>query len=246
MSRRLVGLLLAGIVCRAPAWADTSEKVDILGMTIVKNEPDQLLLNIEIENRQDEPATVICMDTFQGAATAFYMSSNNPIKKGKGVYPAEIGLNPSAAPERHDSDGLLCEVIPVKNYIPARILAEKRFPLKKSWVWSPPNKISDIRIVDDKGEKIDVDVDYTYSGDHGNENIYIDCFAYTDNWFTPFAMLPAPAVVGTHTARAEMSSFEATPANIVSTKIRCGLNTHTDPHDFADKAIAFRKVWKPH
>ncbi len=220
-------------------------KVEILGMTVIKNLPDTLILGVEVQNHSDEPATVDCIDTYLGKSTGYWRITKKTIHTGRHVYETSIGLNPEAAPDRHESDGLLCQVFPATGAAP-RTLAQKYFPFKKSWAYTPPNRISDIRVVDAQGEKIDVEVDYTYSGDHGRENIYIDCHPYTDDWFTPFGMTPATVMIGTHTARTEMSSFEGTPANIVSTKIQCVMNSRKDQWNFTKKMIPYRKVWKPH
>jgi len=238
-------------------------KVDILGMTIVKNMPDTLILDVDVENHEDAPATMECVDSYHGQATLFWKSSNKAIQKGRQVYTASIGIN-STAPDRHESDGILCQIFSVGS---PRAMAVKNFPLKKTWKrpgaggLAPhdalpkskpiatgavgPSKIYDIRVVNDIGEKIEVAVDYSYSGDHGDAQIYMDCDPYTENAVAPFGMLPAWVQVGRHTARAPLSSYGGTPDNTVSTTIRCAMDSRVDNASLAEKTISYRKLWKP-
>jgi thiol-disulfide isomerase/thioredoxin len=105
------------------------------------------------------------------------------------------------------------------------------------------NEIFGIMVASDTAKQLDVDVDYYYSGDHGTTRIYIDCDPHTEDGGAPFAMRPAIAEVGRHTARAPLMSYEGTPAGTISTVITCSMSSRLDSAQLATKTIDHKKTW---
>lgn len=105
------------------------------------------------------------------------------------------------------------------------------------------NEIFDIKVATDTPQQLEVDVDYYYSGDHGTTRVYIDCDPHTADGGAPFAMRPAVAEVGRHTARAPLMSYDGTPAGTVSTQIKCDMASRLDSAQLATKTVAHEKTW---
>lgn len=105
------------------------------------------------------------------------------------------------------------------------------------------NEILSIKVASDTPQQLDVEVDYHYSGDHGTTRIFIDCDPHTEDGGAPFAMRPAVAEVGRHTARAPLMSYEGTPAGTVSTVITCHMSSRLDSARLATKTISYEKTW---
>ena len=105
------------------------------------------------------------------------------------------------------------------------------------------NEIFGITVASDTATQLDVDVDYYYSGDHGTTRIFIDCDPHTADGGAPFAMRPAIADVGRHTARAPLMSYDGTPAGTVSTVITCHMSSRLDSAQLATKTVDYKKNW---
>lgn len=105
------------------------------------------------------------------------------------------------------------------------------------------NEIFSITVASDTATQLDVDVEYHYSGDHGTTRIFIDCDPHTEDGGAPFAMRPAVAEVGRHTARAPLMSYDGTPAGTVSTVITCHMSSRLDSAQLATKTIDYKKTW---
>ncbi|TAL39249.1 MAG: TlpA family protein disulfide reductase [Alphaproteobacteria bacterium] len=105
------------------------------------------------------------------------------------------------------------------------------------------NEIFGITVASDTPQQLDVNVDYYYSGDHGTTRIFIDCDPHTADGGAPFAMRPAVAEVGRHTARAPMMSYDGTPSGTVSTVITCHMASRLDSAQLATKTVPHEKTW---
>jgi len=104
------------------------------------------------------------------------------------------------------------------------------------------NQIFDIQVVKDDPEQIQVEVDYAYTGDHGDKRIYVDCDPVAPN--AGFGMLPIAVQLGRHKGQAPLSSYSGTPANTVSTSIKCQMSSRIDSAVLAEKEVSYQKKWK--
>lgn len=223
----------------------SSPQVTINAITVVKDLPEKVVLNVEVDNRTDQPALVECFDTTHGLSTNYWMLTRASMQKGRHMYETSIGLNPEAAPDRHESDGIFCQVL-VDNVEAAIPLAQKAIAFHKVWVWDPPNKIYAIRVARESGERLDLDVDYKYSGDHGDKDIKIDCQASTPQGYAQLAMWDGDVAIGAHTSHPYITPYVGEPpARVVTTHIACKMGANFGQDEFLSKTILYRKVWKP-
>ena len=108
---------------------------------------------------------------------------------------------------------------------------------------APPTRIRDIRPASETKTQLLLDVDYEYSGSHGDKRVFIDCRALLADGASPFGMRPAPVKVGRHTARAYIGSYSQTPEGATSTRVECVIQSRLDSAELASHTVAHRKKW---
>jgi hypothetical protein len=103
-----------------------------------------------------------------------------------------------------------------------------------------PNRFLGFRVITEESNKLVLDVDYVYSGDHGAFVVAAACFANNGELLSSYSYKPGRVALGRGTTRITLTCTGRAPVETNQLQFSLGR-----PEQFYEQFFVFEKVWSP-